>query len=90
MRALMIFALLLTGCAASRTIYTQDGRPGYAINCSGWALSWDQCFAKAGQMCGTAGYDVFDKNGERVWAGFTPVTNRSMVIACGHTSAPAP
>lgn len=82
MRILLLSALLLAGCANSRTLYTQDGRLGYVLNCSGWARSWDMCFAKAGELCGTRGYDIFDKNGERVFVGLTPVTNRSLVIAC--------
>jgi hypothetical protein len=57
-------ALALAGCATSRTITGQDGKPLHKISCDGSALSIDACYEKAGEICGTAGYDIVNQNGK--------------------------
>lgn len=56
-------ALMLAGCATSRTIIGQDGRPLHKISCDGSALSIDACYEKAGEICGSAGYSVINVGG---------------------------
>ena len=56
-------AVLLGGCATSRTITGQDGKPLHKISCDGSALSIDMCYEKAGEICGSSGYDVVNQNG---------------------------
>jgi len=73
--AVMAAALTLGGCADSaKMTYLPSGDTGFAINCSGGdaSTSWGECYKKAGEMCGSYGYDVFGAN----------VKNRSMVIRC--------
>ncbi|MES2249206.1 MAG: hypothetical protein V4645_18140 [Pseudomonadota bacterium] len=56
-------ALALGGCATSRTITGQDGKPLHKISCDGSVLSIDACYEKAGELCGSAGYDIVNQNG---------------------------
>ena len=93
MRGIIIFlfiATVLSGCATSSKTYTADGKEGYNITCSGSALNWGMCYEKAGQLCGTKGYEVLEKSGDQgallsgnqygLYAG--SVINRSMIIKC--------
>ena len=91
--AVLTAAAALTGCAntAKRT-YLPSGETGFAINCSGGdaSTSWGECYKKAGEMCGSYGYDVVSKDvdngatsGGSVAGIFgANVKNRSMVIRC--------
>ena len=80
----------LAGCATARQTYTPDGKVGHSINCSGSALSWGQCYEKAGEICGAKGYTVVGGGSDQgqVTSGtqfglFSKSTNsRSMVIEC--------
>lgn len=83
--SIMVF---LGGCATASKTYTSDGKEGYSINCSGSALNWGMCYEKAGELCGTKGYEVLEKSGDTgamVTAGQHgflggSVINRSMII----------
>lgn len=82
--------LLISGCATATSTYTPDGRQGYAIDCSGSALNWGLCFQKAGEQCGSRGYDVVAQTGDQgsivsanqfgLYGG--SVVTRSLVVAC--------
>lgn len=61
---LLAAAIVLGGCATSRTITGQDGKPLHKISCDGTALSIDACYEKAGELCGTAGYDIVNQQGQ--------------------------
>lgn len=60
---LIALAVALGGCATSRTITGQDGKPLHKISCDGSALSLEACYEKAGELCGSAGYDVVNQGG---------------------------
>jgi hypothetical protein len=76
MRALL--GLLVTGCVTASPIYTPTGKPGHAIECSGTAQSWGQCYEKASELCGSSGYDIMDRAGDTAGA----IVRRTLVIAC--------
>ena len=86
----LIIVAIVSGCATSKKTYTSDGKEGYSINCSGSALNWGMCYEKAGELCGTKGYEVLEKSGDTgamVTAGQYglfggSVINRSMIIKC--------
>jgi hypothetical protein len=86
----VLIAALLAGCATSSQTYTADGRIGYSINCSGTALNWGMCEQKAGDLCGTRGYEILSTAGDHglIATGgngnfFASSTiSRSMLIAC--------
>lgn len=59
----IIISGLLVGCARSTELYTQDGRVGYQIDCSGSAMTWGACYQKAGELCGARGYQVIGVDG---------------------------
>ncbi len=60
----LLLVLMLTGCARSSPVYLPDGQSGYALSCSGNILSWNSCYAKAGELCGARGYTIIQKDGE--------------------------
>jgi len=80
----------LSGCATASKTYTSDGKEGYNITCSGSALNWGMCYEKAGDICGTKGYEVLAKSGDQgamvsgnqfgLYGG--SVINRNMIIKC--------
>lgn len=80
--------LWIGGCATANKTYTADGKEGYSIYCSGSALNWGACYEKAGDLCGTRGYEVLEKSGDKgvivsgnmygLYGG--SVINRSMII----------
>jgi hypothetical protein len=87
---LLLLALLLAGCATQKTVYLPDGRQGHAIECSGTDLSWNDCYAKAGETCKARGYDVVTRNEDKNYsaavtqyggAGGT-IAKRTLLIAC--------
>lgn len=87
----MSFAsLAIAGCATAKKTYTADGKAGYSINCSGTALNWGMCYEKAGDVCGTKGYEVLEKIGDSgtLVAGSQSglyggsVINRSIIVKC--------
>lgn len=81
---------LVAGCASSSTTYGPDGRAAHAIQCSGAALSWGDCYKKAGEICQSAGYDLITRSGEQggtagigAFGGFAGSTfYRSMLVSC--------
>jgi hypothetical protein len=87
-------ALLLSACATVHESYAPDGRKAYALNCSGLARGWDKCLTAAGEICGTAGYDILDRTSEdkavagaaiNTGGGFAHAAKtkeRTMLIAC--------
>lgn len=66
---------VLAGCASVKESYAPDGRKAYNLNCSGTARGWDKCFAAAGEICGSKGYDVLDRSADSRF-------ERSMQVAC--------
>ncbi len=97
-----IATVSLTGCVNSKQTYTADGQEGHVISCTpGWtggivgavanaATSWGQCYERAGELCGTLGYDIIQQVGESgaygqagQGGGFVSTTkNRMMVVKC--------
>jgi hypothetical protein len=87
-RVVVVLAVVsaLAGCAMASKTYTPDGRQGYMIDCSGTALTWGKCYEKAGDLCGSTGYEILTQTGDQgaTVAGIygASVITRSLVIAC--------
>ena len=99
---LTAIAISLAGCVNSQQTYTADGQQGHVITCTpGWtggiigavanaSTSWGQCYQRAGEICGAAGYDIVQQVGEGgvygqggQGGGFVSSTNnRMMVVKC--------
>ena len=87
---LPVITFALMGCAGSSRTYTSDGRTGHSLNCSGTARNWGMCEQKAGEICGSQGYEVLSTTGDTgavltasrggVYASTT--RTRTMLIAC--------
>jgi hypothetical protein len=88
--AALASAVVLSGCAVSHQTVMPDGRKGLSINCSGSAMSWNQCYEKAGDQCPN-GYDIISKDGDGgdamagggngLWAAGSANT-RSLMVTC--------
>lgn len=82
--------LLLNGCATSRTIVGQDGKPLHKISCDGAAQSIDACYEKAGELCASAGYDILSQDGsaqQHLFVGSgsfyaVPMVSRTVLVRC--------
>jgi len=107
--AIAVGALSLAGCVNSQQTYTADGSQGHVISCTpGWtggivgavanaSTSWGQCYQRAGEICGAAGYGIVQQVGEGgVYGqagqrgGFVSTTNNRMMIVIGQAQAQAP
>lgn len=91
-----LICLYLAGCATSSVTYLPSGEVGYNITCSGTALTWGQCYEKAGALCGSRGYDLVVRSGDK---GASVVANqfglyggstiqRNMLIKCKSLKTP--
>src|SRR5690348_6493220 len=58
--AALLMAFVSAGCTSVKPTYTQTGLAGYTINCPG--DSHENCYAKAGELCGERGYEVFQQS----------------------------
>lgn len=76
--------LLLAGCTTVKSVTLADGSQGHAISCNGAARSMGDCAAKAGELCGAAGYTVQERNSSSSMTLFNPgPVTRDMFIKCG-------
>jgi len=82
--------ILLSGCASASKTYGPDGKEAFSINCSGLARNWGMCYEKAGNLCGTKGYEVIGQGGDSgAVASVSPsggfggsVISRSLLVKC--------
>lgn len=88
--AILAFIAALAGCAASHQTVMPDGSRGLSINCSGPALSWNQCYEKAGDKC-PHGYDIVRQDGDggnasfgagSGWAAGGVSNTRTLLVTC--------
>ena len=56
--------VVLAGCATVSEVNLADGSRGYNINCGGTVMNFSHCLEKAGEICGTRGYVVVNREGE--------------------------
>jgi hypothetical protein len=75
-RSLAIALLaMLAGCTTSKEMYLSDGSRGYDIRCDGITNRVENCFRKAGEVCGAKGYDITTPQG-------SVTLTRSLFIRC--------
>ena len=82
--------VLLSGCATASKTYGPDGKEAFSLNCSGLARTWGMCYEKAGELCGTKGYEVVGQGGDHgavvsvnPSGGFGgSVISRSLLVKC--------
>ena len=87
---LVLLAAALSGCATVSQVYAPSGAVGYNVDCSGDFGTWNQCYEKAGEICGARGYNIESKTDQPVeitsWnkQGGSSYTSgyRSILIVC--------
>ena len=79
----LIAWLMTTSCAVSKKIYLPDGSDGYSISCDGAAVGINVCFEKAGEICGSRGYDIINREGQIIPFGTGTATNNHAVVTYG-------
>jgi hypothetical protein len=52
------FLAMLAGCTTAKEIYLPNGSKGQVIRCDGIGNRMDDCYQKAGDVCGSKGYDL--------------------------------
>lgn len=86
----VLFCLLLSACAMSKTITGPNGEIMHHVSCSGSVLTWADCYEKAGKLC-PQGYAVENAVGQDhgttatfnqfgFYAG--PIITRELLIIC--------
>lgn len=85
MKRISLFALLLlSGCfATAEPLYLPDGSSGYHISCGNYVGTPADCIEKAGEMCGTNGYQMFDQAGHPLNA---EAQNQAVIAALNTTA----
>ena len=65
----MALLVLLGGCGTtSKEIYLPTGAKGFDIRCDGIGNRMENCFQKAGDLCGAKGYDQANPQGSYIGA----------------------
>jgi len=84
----------LTGCAVAKPTYLPDGRQGVSISCDGQAQGMAACYEKAGELCGSRGYDIVNREQQSsptgsasvgrygAFGSYGSVETRSIMIVC--------
>ena len=94
----VVAAIALAGCAVSSETVLPSGAHGYSINCSGAAMTWAQCYEKAGSLCPN-GYKIVEQEGQTpgTTVGATPsalfgapIVDRTMLVQCKPAQSQAP
>ena len=99
MRRVLGIAVILSGiavgviaCTSASKTYGPSGQEAYSINCSGPRHSWDDCYQKAGKVCGARGYEIVERSrdsGTRVSLSDPSVYDfeRVMLVECNSPEA---
>ena len=75
--------IIVAGCAISKKTYLPDGSEGYSISCDGAAVGINVCFEKAGQICGSNGYDLLNREGQIVPFGTGSASSNQAFVTFG-------
>jgi hypothetical protein len=84
------FALgMLGGCVTVTPLITPSGAQGFSVNCSDMN-DIGECYKKAGEICGTNGYEVIDRHAasNSFWSDW-PESSQTLVIRCRQPGEPA-
>ncbi len=81
--AALLAILFISGCATSKKTYLPDGSEGYSISCDGSAVGINVCFEKAGEICGSNGYDLINREGQVIPIGTGSANNQGAFVTYG-------
>lgn len=90
--SVLYLVLLLSSCAIANKTYLPDGSVGHSISCDGSAVGMNVCFEKAGDICGSRGYKLLNREGQVIYTGvalpeqgiaqFGAFNSKSIMIKC--------
>lgn len=60
----VVLVFVLSGCISNKPMYLPDGSQGHNIQCNGQLYSIADCFQKAGELCGSKGYELLNREGQ--------------------------
>lgn len=68
-RLLVVLITLMQGCTtAASSVFLADGSQGYQIRCGAIVgRNYGECFAKAGNICGSRGYTVVRQDSDNIF-----------------------
>jgi len=84
--AIASIPIILAGCGVFlRPINLPDGSVGYHIGCTGYSpkgrlLTFADCYAKAGEICGTKGYEFLGGGASPPDKTVTPIAGHPNLI----------
>tara|TARA_B110000967_G_scaffold196998_1_gene228226 strand:- start:472 stop:747 length:276 start_codon:yes stop_codon:yes gene_type:complete len=78
---LLIPLMAIMSCTTASEITMPSGVKGFVVSCGGTANSWASCYKKASTSC-PSGYNILEKDEERVIIVDSPGINRTLVISC--------
>lgn len=81
--AAILSILFMFGCAMSKKTYLSDGSEGHSISCDGSAVGINVCFEKAGEICGSKGYDLISREGQVIPFGTGSANNQGAFVTYG-------
>lgn len=89
---LLVLMSLLSACAIAKKTYLPDGSVGHSISCDGSAVGMNVCFEKAGEICGSSGYKLLNREGQVIYTGvalpeqgiaqFGAFNSKSIMVKC--------
>jgi hypothetical protein len=68
----ILSATLIGGCVRVHPTYLASGEKGYAINCSAFMRTYENCLIRAGRVCGPKGYTIV----------YDDEVDRRMLVSC--------
>ena len=85
MRSIIVLAVALAsaGCATTSQTYLPNGKVGHVVKCPGMANDWGSCFTKAGEVCGSKGYDIVNQSGQVIPSAVFNQTNTQATAFSG-------
>ncbi len=84
--SLLLFISIINAFASSSEVNTAEGKVGHSIYCSGSAYSWETCYDKASEICGSKEYDVLQKYEDKgafvAYQSAHELPDRRLIIQC--------
>lgn len=95
----LLFSSLIAGCISTSDIYLADGSVGHVVSCNSRVNSIEDCFTKAGEICGNQGYETVNaeglSTGRSIAKGSTDINSgglvtRNIMVRCKEAAQEVP
>lgn len=61
--SLLVICFALSSCVTASESYLPDGSKGQLVTCGGALFSYTDCLKRAGEICGSQGYQIITADG---------------------------